>query len=136
MSVDYSVFDEAMRDGFLEFIAAAGVASETRQDPMGGFIVSVSDSVADDLLERIEARYETLMHEQMAAAESKEGWVTNRVAAVSITLAGGRSCAIRLPGALAGRLYEHFTPEEVHALVAAIAEGVEHPVNGPLCRKP
>jgi hypothetical protein len=28
-----------------------------------------------------------------------------------------------------------FTPEEIRALVAAIAESVDRPIDGPLCRK-
>ncbi|MEP7181784.1 MAG: hypothetical protein ABI886_06335 [Betaproteobacteria bacterium] len=135
MSTDYSLFDEAMRDRFVEFVSATGVASEIRQDPMGGFVVALPEDLADAVLERIEAEYATLMNEQMVDAESKEGWVTHRVAGVTVTLADGRPCVVRLSGAIARRLFEHFTPEEVTALVSAIVQSVDNPVDAPLCRK-
>jgi hypothetical protein len=53
-----------------------------------------------------------------------------------VTLADGTTRAIRIPPPIARRLFEHFTPEEVHGIATAIAESVENPIDGPLCRKP
>ncbi len=135
MNLEYMFFDETLRDRFVGFLAERGIASRARHDEIEGFVVELDGELADADVERIEAEYETLMDEQMILAESKEGWVSHRVAGVTVALDDGRSCMVRLPGALARRLLEHFTAEEVHDLVQAIARNVENPLEGPLCRK-
>ncbi len=135
MSIEYILFDEATRDRFVAFVAAKGVANEVRQDPMEGFVVGLPEDLADCLLDSINFEYESLLDEEMAASESKEGSATHRVAGVSVTCADGRSLVVRLPGAIAHRLSVHFTPEEIHALVSAIAESIDNPIDGPLCRR-
>ncbi len=135
MSIEYILFDEATRDRFVALVSAKGVTSEMRQDPMEGFVVALPEDLAETVLDSINLEYESLLDEQMVATESKDGWQTHRVAGVNVTFADGRSCVVRLPGAIAHRLSLHFTPDEIHALVSAIAESVDHPIDGPLCRK-
>jgi hypothetical protein len=57
------------------------------------------------------------------------------VMGVEIKLADGRSCMVRIDGPIGRRLSEHFSPEEIHGLVSAIAQSIENPAEGPLCRK-
>ena len=135
MNYEYMFFDEALRDRFVGFLSDKGIASRTRPDEIEGAVVELADEPADAVAEEIEIEYETLMNEQMVLAESTQGWVSHRVAGVTVALADGRSCVVRLPGALARRLLEHFTPEETHDLVQAIAQSVENPLDGPLCKK-
>lgn len=135
MNLEFMFFDDALRDRFVGFLSDRGIASRMRIDEIAGSVVELADELADEAVEEIEAEYDALMSEQMILAESKEDWVSHRVAGVTVTLADGRSCTVRLSGTLAGRLLEHFTPEEVHDLVQAIAQSVENPLDGPLCRK-
>jgi hypothetical protein len=135
VSTDYVFFDAGLRDRFVQFVAARQIACRAHLDEMDGLIVGLPDDLPDALAGAIEAEYESLMNEQMLSAESNEGWVTNRVAGVTVTRADGRACLIRLPAPIARTLLEHFTPGDVQALVSAIAQGIESPVDGPLCRK-
>ena len=136
MDSEYMFFDEALRDRFMNFVAARGIASTVRKDEIAGFVVALPDGLDDALEEAIEAEYESIMDEQMLLAESDEDLVSHAVAGVTVTLADGTTRPVRIPPPIARRLFEHFTPEEIHEIATAIAQSVENPIDGPLCRKP
>ena len=128
-------FDEGLRDRFVAFASEHGIASTVRKDRMEGFVVELPDGLADDLQDAVEAEYESIMDEQMLRAESDTELVSHHVAGVTVTLADGTTRLVRIPPPIARRLFEHFTPEEVHEIATAIAQSVENPVDGPICRK-
>lgn len=135
MSFEYMFFDEALRDRFVSFVGDHGVACEVRADAIAGFVVEVPEDLAEAVMDALDAEHANLMNEQMVQAESTEGWVTHQVAGVNVTLADGRSYVIRLPAPIARQLLENFTPDDVQSLVTAIAESIEHPIDGPLCKR-
>ncbi len=135
MGFEYVFFDEALRDRFVGFASSHGIASAVRRDGIEGFVVELPDGMADAMQESVDAEYDSLMDEQMLLAESDGDLVVKRVAGVTVALADGCSRVVRLPASVARRLFEHFTPEEVHEIVSAIAQSVANPVDGPLCRK-
>ncbi|MDP2030409.1 MAG: hypothetical protein Q8K12_12290 [Thiobacillus sp.] len=135
MGSEYIIFDEALRDRFVAFASSHGIASTVRPDAIAGFIVELPDGLADELQDAIEAEYESIMNENMLLAEADEELVSHHAVSVSVTLTDGTTRAIRIPPPIARRLLEHFTPDEVHEIVTAIAHGVENPIDGPLCRK-
>ncbi|HEY0665758.1 MAG TPA: hypothetical protein VGD24_06815 [Gallionella sp.] len=134
MSIDYIFIHEALRDRFVQFVMDRGIPCRVRKDQMDGFVAALPEDLDDSVAEAIDAEYELLMEEQEVLAESDEGWVTSNVMGVEIKLADGRPCVVRIPDAIIRRLSEHFAPEEIHALVSAIAHSVENPVDGPICR--
>lgn len=136
MGFEYMFFDDAFRERFVEFAAVRGIASTVRKDKIAGYVVELPDGLDDAQLEAIDAEYESIMDAQMLLAESDEALVSHHAAGVTVTLADGTRRAIRIPPPIARRLFEHFTAEEVHEIATAIAQGVENPVDGPLCRKP
>jgi len=136
MGFEYMFFDEALRDRFVAFASARGIASTVRQDEIAGFVVELPDGLDDELQNAFEAEYDSIMDEQMLLAESDEELVSHHVAGVTVTLADGTTRAVRIPPAIARRLFEHFTSGEIHEIVTAIAQSIENPIDGPLCRKP
>ncbi|MDK9702783.1 MAG: hypothetical protein OEL20_06550 [Sulfuritalea sp.] len=136
MTNEYIFFDATLRDRFVGFAAARGIASEARPDAMEGFVVALADDLPDDIEEAIEAEYLSLMEEQRDLVEAAEGDTARALMAVAITLPDGRPGVVRIPARHARRLFAHFSAEEVHELVAAIAQGLANPVAGPLCRDP
>ena len=136
MGFEYMFFDAALRDRFMAFASGHGIASTTRQDEIAGFVVVLPDGLADELQDAVDAEYESIMDEQMLLAESDAELVSHHAAGVTVTLADGTTRAIRMPPAIARRLLEHFTSDEVHEIATAIAQSVENPIDGPLCRKP
>lgn len=136
MDSEYMFFDEALRDRFVAFATARGIPSTVRKDEIAGFVVALPDGLDDALEDAVEAEYESIMDEQMLRAESDEGLVSHAVAGVTVTLTDGTTRAVRIPPPIARRLFEHFTAEEVHEIATAIAQSLENPIDGPLCRKP
>ena len=136
MGFEYMFFDETLRDRFVAFASEHGIASTVRKDRMEGFVVELPDGLADELQDAVEDEYESIMDEQMLLAESDAELVSHHVAGVTVTLADGTTRAVRIPPPIARRLFEHFTPEEVHEIATAIAQSVENPIDGPICRKP
>lgn len=136
MGLDYMFFNEALRDRFVAFVTGHGISSTVREDVIDGFVVELPDALNDDLQDTVEAEYDSIMDAQMLLAESDTDLISHAVAGVTVTLADGTTRAVRIPPPIARRLFEHFTPEEVHEIATAIAESVENPIDGPLCRKP
>jgi hypothetical protein len=136
MGFEYMFFDEALRDRFVDFASARGIASTVRQDVIAGFVVDLPDELADELQDAFEAEYDAIMDEQRLLAESDAELVSHHAVGTTVTLADGSTRTIRIPPPIARRLLEHFTPEEVHEIATAIAQSVENPIDGPLCRKP
>jgi len=135
MSIEYIFFNEALGKRFVQFVAEQGISGQMRQDEMDAFVVRLPEDLDEELSDAIEDEYDVLMREQMVLAETEEGWATRQVMGVDITRADGSRGVVRIEGAIGRRLSEHFTPEEIHELVSAIAESLENPVDGPLCRK-
>lgn len=135
MSIEFVFFNQALGERFMQFVAERGIAGEMRQDAMDGYVVRLPEDIGDALEDAIENEYDVLMREQMLLAESEEGWGTRQVLGVEIVRADGSRRVVRIEGAIGRRLSEHFTPEEIHELVAAIAYSLEHPIDGPLCKK-
>jgi hypothetical protein len=133
---EYMFFDEALRDRFVKFAAGHGIAATVRKDEIAGFAVALPDGLADELQDAVDAEYESIMDEQMLLAESDDELVSHHAAGLTVTLADGTTRAIRIPPAIARRLLEHFTTAEIHEIASAIAQSVENPIDGPICRKP
>jgi len=135
VATGYVFFEADLRDRFVQGLLARALQSSTREDVMEGWVVELAAEPSDEVMEAIEADYEALMQEQMQRAEARPDWGSHHVASLSITRADGSPAVVRLPPAVARPLMEHFSAEEAHALVTAIAHSLEHPVDGPLCRK-
>ena len=135
MATSYIFFEAELRERFVQALAARGLHSSTRADAMEGWVVELAVEPDDTLLEALEAEYEALMQEQMLRAEDRPDWGSHQVASLNITRADGSPVTVRLPPAVARPLMEHFSAEEAHALVTAIAHSLEDPMDGPLCRK-
>lgn len=135
MTNEYIFFDAALRDRFVGFLADRGIPSELRADAMDGFVVALADDLDDEVEDAIEDEYTTLMEAQRDLAEAADGDQALALMAVAITLPDGRPGVVRIPARHARRLFAHFSVEEVHELVGAIAQSVANPVTGPLCKR-
>jgi len=135
MASSYIFFDADLRDRFVQELAARALACRQHDDEIEGLVVELDTDPDDEVLEALEAEYEALMLEQMLRAEQRPEWGSHQVASLSITRVDGSTVDVRLPPAVARPLMENFSAEEAHALVTAIAHSLEHPEDGPLCRK-
>ncbi len=134
MSTEYILFDQTLCERFVAFIAEQGISAEVRPDAMEGFVITLPEACDEQRELTISEAYDALMTEQYDLVAAKNGG-SRTVMAVSVTLPGGESRVIALPGELGRRLYEHFTLDEARALIEAIAVAVANPHEGALCRK-
>lgn len=139
--MDYVFFSERLRDDFVACAVELGVAcaqatDSAADDEVPVLLVTVDDDVAGDTLDALEDRYDALMEEQSGIVAQEAGWLDNRVAGVTVTLADGTARTIRLDPALANRLLDAFTAGEIHDLVTAVAQSLAGPEEPRLCRKP
>lgn len=133
---EYIFFDAGLMDSFVDFATKHGLRHAVRTDAMGALVVELPDDLDDELDDAIEARYEALMDEQRELVESGEAETDARdLMGVTVTLADGEARVVRLPAAYARRLFDHFSVDEIQGLVAAIADSVLNPIDGPLCRR-
>jgi hypothetical protein len=131
---EYIFFEDDLRDRFLAFVAEHRIQAATRPDRIAGHVVALPDDLSDELEDAFEAEYGRLMDEQQLLVEAADS-EDRTLLGVDITLPDGKACTVRLPPDFARRLYNHFSGEEIQALVTAIARDVIEPVTGPICRE-
>lgn len=138
--MDYVFFNERLRDDFIARAAELGVACElssdaTADEDVAALLVAVADDIPDATLDALEDCYDALMDEQSDIVAQEDGWLENRVAGVSVTLADGTVRTIRLDPDLANRLLQTFSVEEIHDLVTAVAKSLAAPEEPRLCQE-
>jgi hypothetical protein len=135
LATGYVFFETDLRDRFVQVLAARALGCHLHDDEIEGLVVELDVEPDDELMEALEAEYDALMQEQMLRAEDRPDWGSHQVASLEITRADGSPAMVRLPPAVARPLLSHFSAEEAHALVTAIAHSLEDPQGGPLCRR-
>jgi hypothetical protein len=131
---EYILFDAALCQRFVRFLADRGLQAEFRPDQIEGFVVTAPDGLSDEVEQAIEDEYEALMAEQVSLVEAAgEGGRT--LMRIGATLADGSLRIVQLPAIHGRRLFTHFSVEEIHDLVSAIAQSALNPVEGPICRE-
>ena len=134
MATEYILFDRTLCDRLVQFIAEHDLVADVRPDAIEGFIIVVPDTPDEELESAIAAKYDSLMEEQFNLIEAQDGG-SRTVMAVTVTLPSGESCVVPVTGKLGRRLYEHFTVDEVQALISEVAAAVANPSSGPLCKR-
>jgi len=130
--MEYIFFNAEIAERFAEFARLIGTSYEEHSDNMG-LVVAVPEDLDEALGNRLETYYAHLLDEQAEMVEESEPGLKH-TAAINITLADGRPCAIRIEPALMNRLMGCLSIAEIHQLATTIARSVENPDNRPLCR--
>lgn len=130
--MEYIFFNAEIAERFTEFARLIGAGGEERSDSMG-LVVAVPEDLDDELGNRLDTYYAHLLDEQAEMVEQSEPDLKH-AAAINITLADGRPCAIRIEPALMNRLMGCLSIDEIHQLATTIARSVENPDNRPLCQ--
>jgi hypothetical protein len=129
--MEYIFFNDSISQRFAEFVQVLGIPCQEKRDKMG-LIVAVPEDLDDLVSNRLETYYAMLMDDQADLVEENEPDLKH-VAGISITLADGRPCTIRIEPAMMGRLMDCLSIAEIHQLATAIARSVENPDDNPLC---
>jgi predicted house-cleaning noncanonical NTP pyrophosphatase (MazG superfamily) len=130
---DYIIFDEALRDRFIAFLAARGVQCSYKPDTIEGFVVTLAEELPEEIEDAIEDEYEALMTEQQDLVESGGTGDAPSLMSVEVGLKDGRSLTVHIPALYARRLHENFNVDEIRGLVSFIAQSAVDPATGPAC---
>lgn len=128
---DYIFFDAGLRDKFVEHAQRLGVACELRDDVMG-LIVAVPEDLADDLEDKLEARYDGLQDEQAELMSQTEGGL-KKLAGFKLVLPDGQISVVPLQTDMANRLLSCFSIEEIQVLFDTVARSALDPKDSHLC---
>lgn len=132
--MEYTFFDENLRNRFISMATGMGIPSTVWDDKIEGSVVQLEGELDEEQMLALEAEYENLLDEQMVLSEA-DGSIEHQAMGINVIFADGHTGVVRLKGDIARRLMEHFAAEEIHDLVQAIADSIEHPINGPLCKR-
>ncbi len=132
--LEYVFFHPTPCERFLEFLRGEALVPQVHSEE-GTWEVSLPEELSDDLMERIEARYDELMELNQALhdAEAEEG--DYHAAGVVLNLSGGETAYAQVDPALLGRIMSVLTPEEFGRVVDAIVDAVENPDSRTLCQR-
>jgi hypothetical protein len=132
---DYSFHHPESQTGFTRFLEEKSIPYECQEDMLGR-VVAIPEDIDDDVLDEVEACYETLQRNQEAllfsAADNDSGKTST---AVTIELASGQTVYASVPADMMRRLLTVLSPEEIGELVDAIASAVENPDLRPICKR-
>jgi hypothetical protein len=128
---EYIFFDVGLRDRFVKHAGELGVASELRDDTMG-LVVAVSEDLADDLVDDLEACYDGLQDEQSELISRMEGGL-GKLAGIKLVLPDGQICMVPLQTDMANRLLACFSLEEIQVLFDSVARSALDPKDSHLC---
>jgi len=128
---EYIFFDTGLRDKFVEHAQGLGVACELRDDMMG-LIVAVPEDLADNLVDSLEARYDSLQDEQADLMSQMEGGL-KKLAGFKLVLPDGQISMVPLQPDMANRLLSCFSFEEIQVLFDTVARSALDPKDSHLC---
>jgi hypothetical protein len=132
---EYMLFDAVLCQRFMKFLDGLGLPATCQPDRIEGFVVTVSGGLPDEVEQAVEDEYEALLAEQVSLLEAG-GSGGRSLMRIGATLADGSTRIVQLPAVHGRRLFAHFSVEEIHELVSAIAQSVLSPVEGAICRQP
>lgn len=131
---EYMFFDEELRRRFVAYAHSLNVECTFPDDNLG-LLAATPEEIDDTISDVLDNYYDELMEEQADRVDAADGEATHQAAGIRVTLSDGRPCMVKLEPALANRLLAAFTLEEMQVLVNAIAQSVENPGDGPICKR-
>jgi hypothetical protein len=128
---EYIFFDAGLRDRFVEHAGELGVACELLDDTMG-LVVAVPEDLDDDVVDKLEARYDELQDEQSDMLSRTAGGL-GKLAGFKLVLPDGQTCTVPLQTDMANRLLACFNLDEIQVLFNAVARSALDPKDSHLC---
>jgi len=137
---EYTFFDDAIAQRFCQQVDGLGYSSSIRMDesPNGDacFEVKVIGELTDEIAEQIETLYsDMLFGEQAAQIEGNEVGALADVCGVQVQLASGDYTTIVIDPVIMNKILSVLTIEELQAFLTQVAEDIETPKTGPICKR-
>lgn len=133
--LEYVLFAESLRDRFTTWLDDNGVEYRTAGDD-GELLVLIDEDIDDDVQDRIDELYDRLLDESARIADAEDD-SPDAVHLVGIQFQRGDGTIgmVGITPELANRLHDCLDRVELQAFVQRVVDAVEHPDDGPLCRR-
>ena len=133
--LEYILFSEALRDRFTIWLAGNDIRYQTAGEG-DELLVLVDEDLDEEIQDRIDEYYDLLLDESARIADAEDDTPDAvHVVGIQFRRSDGRVGLVRITPELANRLHRCLDMSELQAFVQTVADAVEHPDDGPLCRR-
>ncbi|MEE9358626.1 hypothetical protein [Candidatus Vondammii sp. HM_W22] len=132
--LEYIFFDERPWKLFITFLVEKGLQPESAKEDQG-FMVSLPDDTADELMDAIEAYYDEMLEMNEALFMEEQGDEDVHAVGVSVNLSDGRMVEASVDPKLLNRILEVLSTDEPGQFITAIVDAIEKPDERPFCRR-
>lgn len=140
-SFEYTFFDEEIAQKFCRHIEGMGQKALVRtEEAVSGegmtYEVSIDGTLDDDAAAQLEDLYsEMLFGEQAAQIEGNVSGAIADACGVQVQLSNGEFTTVAIHPEIMNKILSVLTIEEVQKFLAQVAEDIENPKSGPICRR-
>lgn len=140
-NLEYTFFDQKFADQFIQECTQMGFETTLKKDesPTGEalFDITIVSGLTDAQTEQIEDLYsDILFGGQAAEIEGTEGeGVVSDACGVQVQLASGDFTTIAVHPEIMNKILSVLTIDELQKFLAQVAEDIENPKIGPICKR-
>ena len=132
--LEYVLFAKRLRDRFTKWLDDNAIVYRTEGDG-DELLVLIDEDLDEDLQDRVDEHYDLLLDESARIADAEDDSPdTVHLVGIQFRRSDGRTGQVRITPELANRLHRCMDMVELQAFVQTVADAVENPDNGPLCR--
>jgi hypothetical protein len=133
--LDYVLFATQLRDRFTQWLDDNAIEYRTEGDGEE-LLVLIDEGLDDTIQEQIDAQYDRLLEDSARLAnEEDDSPDAVHLVGIQFRRSDGVVGTVRITPELANRLHRCLDMVELQAFVQTVADAVEHPDSGPLCRR-
>lgn len=137
---EYTFFDEPIAKRFREAVEGQGLTAQIAREEEGNgevsFSVSIDGELSDAMAEELETLYSDLLFgDQAAQIEGNEEGAVADACGVQIKLASGEFTTVAIHPTIMNKILSVLSIDEVQKCLAQVAEDIENPKAGPICRR-
>lgn len=140
-SMEYLFFDKTLAERFVEECRpyAEKMRIVTEETPSDGdaYSVVIEALLADEVAEAIEQHYDELFFGEQAAqieGNSNEGALAD-ACGVQVQLSTGQYTTVAVEPEIMNKILSVLTIDELQQFLAQVAEDIEFPKSGPICKR-
>jgi hypothetical protein len=133
--LDYVLFATQLRDRFTQWLDDNAIEYRTEGDGEE-LLVLIDEGLDDTIQEQIDAQYDRLLEDSARLADEEDDSPDAvHLVGIQFRRSDGVVGTVRITPELANRLHRCLDMVELQAFVQTVADAVEHPDSGPLCRR-
>lgn len=138
---EYTFFNQNIAEKFIIFLDQQHIDSRLDQEEVISgditYTVILTSQITDPAVETIEQYYDELLFGEQAAlidGNSESGALAD-VCGIQIQLKDGDFTTVAIQPDIMNKLLEVLSVDEIQTFISQVAEDIEEPKSGPICRR-